>query len=146
MLNLRLSVKTKAGVEVTQLTHQLTGAEIRAHKAVIALPIKGMHLWSPDDPFLYDFTATVSANDICDEKSGHFGMREFTIKDGGFRLNSQPFTILGSNALSEWLWGRWGEIENKQKWLRWWPATPRNNKWGRTGINRLRNSVRPQFS
>jgi hypothetical protein len=70
------------------------GAEIR-------VPVPNAHLWSPEDPFLYDLTVVVrGAAGTVDSVGSYFGMR--TVSNGtdrsGFRriaLNGQPVFQLG---------------------------------------------------
>ncbi|MER3524887.1 MAG: hypothetical protein C4326_12770 [Ignavibacteria bacterium] len=64
-----------------------------------------MHLWSPDDPFLYELEPNVSLLEPSAPKSHPrgdscvvcFGMREFTIEDGDFYLNGKRIFLKGSN-------------------------------------------------
>jgi len=53
----------------------------------IAIPIKNQKLWSPDSPFLYDLTITMSdGNKIVDQVDGYFGMRKISVEfDGKFK-------------------------------------------------------------
>lgn len=61
------------------------------------LPISELHLWSPEDPFLYDLTLEVEQDGIvCDRISSYFGMRSFGIGPDAqgiarLTLNGQPY-------------------------------------------------------
>ena len=61
-----------------------------------AIPIKNMHSWTPDDPYLYDLKVTLGK----DEVTSYFGMRKFSTgrdKKGilRFYLNNEPFFFNG---------------------------------------------------
>jgi len=53
----------------------------------IFIPIKNQKLWSPDSPFLYDLTITMSdGTQIVDKVDGYFGMRKISVEqDGKFK-------------------------------------------------------------
>ena len=55
------------------------------------------HLWSPEDPFLYQVEAAVLENGVrIDAKRDRFGMREIVAgKDGTLLLNGRPYFIRG---------------------------------------------------
>lgn len=58
--------------------------------------IPNARLWSPEDPYLYTFTAKYG----CDEVKGYFGMRKFEKRRDvngiwRFYLNNEPYFILG---------------------------------------------------
>lgn len=63
------------------------------------------HLWSPDDPFLYELESEVSrlespapkTSPSCDACVVCFGMREFTIEGGDFYLNGKRIFLKGSS-------------------------------------------------
>ncbi|MGN0635184.1 MAG: glycoside hydrolase family 2 protein [Acutalibacteraceae bacterium] len=60
------------------------------------IPVPDPHLWSPEDPFLYDLTVTVSQNGkVTDTVNSYFGMRKFSVgNDGGVTrlfLNNKPY-------------------------------------------------------
>ena len=61
----------------------------------LTVPIADCHLWSPEDPFLYDLTVKTAG----DELTTRFGMREFKLDPvtGQARLNGQPYFLRGSN-------------------------------------------------
>ncbi|MEK6248940.1 MAG: hypothetical protein N2C12_12225 [Planctomycetales bacterium] len=70
----------------------------------IALPIKDARLWSPDDPFLYDLTVTLSSDEDddkdVDQVDSYFGMRKVSLgKDASgitrFQLNNQQLFMFG---------------------------------------------------
>lgn len=66
--------------------------------AVFHHAIDGMHLWSPDSPFLYELESQIvgpaSEGDSCAQV---FGMREFRIHDRDFILNGRKILLRGGN-------------------------------------------------
>lgn len=53
----------------------------------LLIPIKNQKLWSPDSPFLYDLTITLSdGSQVVDKVDGYFGMRKISVEqDGKFK-------------------------------------------------------------
>ena len=85
-----------------QLTVRMTDAQgkVVAEKTVgaynenvIVLPVKKAHLWSPEDPYLYDLAYTVKnkAGEVIDEVKSYVGMRKVHLADGYFYLNNKPY-------------------------------------------------------
>ena len=74
MQNLRIeAVASVAGKEIARVTG-LANAEL-----VLSLP--DLHLWSPDDPFLYDLKVTLNdAGKPLDAVSSYFGMRKIALR------------------------------------------------------------------
>lgn len=72
------------------------------------LPLKDVHLWSPEDPFLYDLKITLadSRGKVTDEVSSYFGMRSCTLgKVGGITrplLNGEFVFQLGPLDQGYW--------------------------------------------
>jgi len=62
-------------------------------EATVVLPVKKPHLWSPEDPFLYDLRLTVRSRDgrVLDEVKSYAGMRKVHLAGGYFWLNNQPY-------------------------------------------------------
>lgn len=63
--------------------------------------VKSPSLWSPDSPYLYTLSATVSSpnsSEILDSQTAHVGFRWFSF-DGakGFHLNGKPLKLRGFN-------------------------------------------------
>ena len=56
------------------------------------------HLWSPDDPYLYEATVRLKEKgQVIDEKTVKFGIRSFSFDAGkGFVLNGKPLLINGA--------------------------------------------------
>ncbi|MFI5963340.1 LamG-like jellyroll fold domain-containing protein [Streptomyces asoensis] len=105
-----------------EAAHASPGARVRAvardtHGRVVGkvtgpageelrLPIAGQHLWSPDDPYLYDLDVTLTDNGSTDKVGSYFGMREVGVeKVGGFRklvLNGKPIFSLATLDQGFW--------------------------------------------
>lgn len=64
----------------------------------LTLPVRKQHLWSPDDPYLYDLDVTLKDGRSTDTVESYFGMRSIGIqKVGGYQklvLNGKPFYSL----------------------------------------------------
>ncbi len=66
------------------------------NRVSIDLPIRNARLWSPDDPFLYVVTSEIRCGkELIDRHSVRFGMREFTVRKGGFFLNGERIVPKG---------------------------------------------------
>ncbi|WP_371604405.1 PA14 domain-containing protein [Streptomyces sp. NBC_01220] len=64
----------------------------------LSLPVAKQHLWTPDDPYLYDLKVTLDDGRSKDTVDSYFGMRSFGVaKVGGYQklvLNGKPFFSL----------------------------------------------------
>lgn len=62
------------------------------------IPIPSPQLWTCQDPVLYQLRCAVSdpTSGSVDVQETHFGMREFTVKDGQFFLNDEPIFLRGT--------------------------------------------------
>lgn len=79
-------VATATGVLGSELTEEAKRTLLDWYKATSALtittldiPITRAHLWTPDDPFLYNLTATVKGDDGTDTVKSYFGIRSLRI-------------------------------------------------------------------
>ncbi|MFG3007512.1 LamG-like jellyroll fold domain-containing protein [Streptomyces calvus] len=74
--------------------------------SALSLPVAGQHLWSPDDPYLYDLDVKLTDGRSTDRVGSYFGMREIGIEDvGGFRklvLNGKPIFSLATLDQGFW--------------------------------------------
>ncbi|WP_314225701.1 LamG-like jellyroll fold domain-containing protein [Streptomyces zaehneri] len=72
----------------------------------LRLPVAKQHLWSPDDPYLYDLDVTLTDGRSTDRVGSYFGMREVGIeKVGGFDklvLNGKPIFSLATLDQGFW--------------------------------------------
>lgn len=70
------------------------------------LRVARQHLWSPDDPYLYDLDITLKDGRSTDRVGSYFGMREIGIEEvGGFRklvLNGKPVFSLATLDQGFW--------------------------------------------
>ncbi|MER5897729.1 LamG-like jellyroll fold domain-containing protein [Streptomyces sp. NPDC001876] len=64
----------------------------------LSLPVAKQHLWTPNDPYLYDLEVTLKDGRSKDTVDSYFGMRSFGVaKVGGYQklvLNGKPFFSL----------------------------------------------------
>ncbi len=84
---LRVRVAAASAAETLQVEAQALAGGKEVGRATgpanqeLSLPITPMHLWSPDDPFLYDLRITLKEGDrIVDSVASYFGMRNIALK------------------------------------------------------------------
>ncbi|QQO09612.1 glycoside hydrolase family 2 protein [Breznakiella homolactica] len=75
----------------------------------VALEIPGARLWSPEDPYLYNVTASVADKDsrTVDSVVSYAGMRKVHIADGKIFLNNKPLyqrLVLDQGYYPDGLW------------------------------------------
>ncbi|MFF3286962.1 LamG-like jellyroll fold domain-containing protein [Streptomyces sp. NPDC003023] len=74
--------------------------------AELRLPVAEQHLWSPDDPYLYDLDVKLTDGRTTDSVDSYFGMRKIGIeKVGGFPklvLNGKPVFSLATLDQGFW--------------------------------------------
>ncbi|NEA80752.1 glycoside hydrolase family 2 [Actinospica acidiphila] len=72
----------------------------------LTLPVAKPHLWSPDDPYLYDLDVTLKDGRSTDTVDSYFGMRKIGIEDvGGYKklvLNGEPVFSLATLDQGFW--------------------------------------------
>ncbi len=72
----------------------------------LTLPVAKQHLWSPDDPYLYDLDVTLTDGRSSDRIRSYFGMRKIGVeKVGGFNklvLNGKPVFSLATLDQGFW--------------------------------------------
>ncbi|MGW6794397.1 LamG-like jellyroll fold domain-containing protein [Streptomyces chartreusis] len=72
----------------------------------LRLPVAKQHLWSPDDPYLYDLDVKLTDGRSTDKVGSYFGMRKIGIaKVGGFQklvLNGKPIFSLATLDQGFW--------------------------------------------
>lgn len=74
----------------------------------LSLPVHSPHLWSPDDPFLYDLRLTLlESNRVVDSVSSYFGMRKIALRkdsDGVMRMALNDQFVFEIGALDQGYW------------------------------------------
>lgn len=64
-----------------------------ANGTTLSIPLRKAHLWSPEDPYLYDVIFEMSDKDgkIVDRVFSYFGMRKIHAEGGRIYLNNEPY-------------------------------------------------------
>ncbi|MFJ8857931.1 PA14 domain-containing protein [Streptomyces sp. NPDC102451] len=77
---------------------KVVGTVTGAANSALSLPVAKQHLWTPDDPYLYDLEVTLKDGRSKDTVDSYFGMRSFGVaKVGNYQklvLNGKPFFSL----------------------------------------------------
>ncbi|MEU2026386.1 LamG-like jellyroll fold domain-containing protein [Streptomyces sp. NPDC016469] len=102
---LALKVKSEDASESARITAvardkkgKVVGTVTGPANSDLSLPVAKQHLWTPDDPYLYDLEVTLKDGRYKDTVDSYFGMRSVGIaKVGGYQkivLNGKPFFSL----------------------------------------------------
>jgi hypothetical protein len=85
--------------QVTNIYSEKTFVTCLHRKEInIEIPLKNAHLWSPNDPFLYEAVIEVKSGEIFSDRcTDIFGMRDFGTGGKSFVLNGKKIVLLGSN-------------------------------------------------
>ena len=112
ILRLRVAVNNFSGNLRIEAVAFVAGKEIARvagpANTELVLRLSNPHLWSPDDPFLYDLKVTLmDADKILDSVSSYFGMRKISLSkdDQGFTrmaLNDQCVFQIGTLDQGFW--------------------------------------------
>jgi hypothetical protein len=88
-----------SGKVVSSEIHNKTEVTCLSRKEIsVDIPINDAHLWTPDDPFLYEAIITAHSNNVLsDQIIEIFGMRDFGARGNKFSLNGEEIALLGSN-------------------------------------------------
>ncbi|MET7639962.1 PA14 domain-containing protein [Streptomyces sp. NPDC005438] len=82
--------RDKKGRQVGSVTGRANGD--------LRLPVPDAHLWTPDDPYLYDLEVTLTDGRSTDRVDSYFGMRSLSVRKVGgvpkLVLNGKPFFSL----------------------------------------------------
>ena len=94
-LILRLAPKKNPGIVTAEKTIKVK-LKAGENKITAVLTFEKVNLWSDTDPFLYTvITEIIRDYALLDNYAVNFGMREFTIKKGGFYLNGKKVILKG---------------------------------------------------
>ncbi len=68
-----------------------TSADLQWGETTVVLPLKRLHLWSPDDPFLYELELTLEtkAGKAVDRIESYFGLRSIALAGEKLLLNNR---------------------------------------------------------
>ena len=85
LLRVRVAAASGAGSIRVEVQALVGGKEVGRVAGLanqeLSLPISLMHLWSPDDPFLYDLQITLKDGEhVVDSVTSYFGMRKVALK------------------------------------------------------------------
>ncbi|WP_433395337.1 LamG-like jellyroll fold domain-containing protein [Streptomyces sp. CA-146814] len=96
------SAEASAGSRITAVARdhkgKVVGTVSGPANRKLSLQLKNPRLWSPDDPYLYDFDVSLTDGRSKDSVESYFGMRQLKVdKVGGYQklvLNGKPFFSL----------------------------------------------------
>ncbi len=110
-------------LQLTAETTQQTGLTVRATAstkgrtvgrvtgaagAALSVPVPKAHLWTPDDPFLYDLKVELlQGSKVVDTVTSYFGMREIGMKkgaDGKLRIALSGKILFNQSTLDQGFW------------------------------------------
>jgi hypothetical protein len=87
---------------------QEVGRVVGSPNLATNLPVRSPHLWSPDDPFLYDLRVTLRDGDrVVDSVSSYFGMRKIALRkdaEGVTRMALNDRFVFEIGALDQGFW------------------------------------------
>ncbi len=101
-----IDIRPAAGGEGEAVHRQVV--EIPRGRSLLDVPIEVAKAkpWSPDDPFLYQMTTSLSvADELPDALVVRFGFREFTFRDGYFRLNGKRLVLKSAHTVGHYPMG-----------------------------------------
>jgi hypothetical protein len=92
-LGITATAKNHPAANVARMSKQATLANGDS-QIDFSVPIPNAHLWSPDDPYLYELIIRVlDSGKVVASNQFTFGMRDFTIRENRFFLNGKPILI-----------------------------------------------------
>ena len=65
----------------------------------ITIPMQNVHLWSPDDPYLYDLSLTVRTAKTTESLHKRFGFKSFSVENGWFTLNGKRIWLSCAHSI-----------------------------------------------
>jgi hypothetical protein len=109
LVNVNVASASASGTDVVTVTVRakedgaVIGSASGAAGAQIPVAVPNAHLWSPDDPYLYDLDVAISGGDTA---KSYFGMRSIEISEVGgvqkIRLNGKPEFLLATLDQGYW--------------------------------------------
>ena len=113
ILTIHTKIANLKGDEVVRVSVKSDGKIISSAEGkagqVLSVPMKNAHLWSPDDPFLYDMELSLSrSGKIIDEVESYCAMRKVLL---GKNSNGQTSILLNNKPLFQY-----GTLDQG-----WWP-------------------------
>ncbi|WP_392567457.1 PA14 domain-containing protein [Actinacidiphila glaucinigra] len=109
-VTVRPGAGTSPGAKVTATAYtrdgRKAGSVTGAAGTALRLPVPRAHLWSPDDPYLYDLDVTLTDGRGKDRVRSYFGMRSIEVSPAGgtnrIKLNGKPVFVLATLDQGFW--------------------------------------------
>ncbi len=79
------------GLEITYQGKPVVATTVFGTNTVVTFKDEDLHLWSPENPSLYDVKITTAK----DKVTSYFAMRKFSAENGVFYLNNSPYFVNG---------------------------------------------------
>ena len=89
--------EARSGKEAGKASRRTAGdPKLKPQTIEVVVPLAGCHLWTPEDPFLYEARLSTGADAV----EIRFGMRSFTFDPASKRavLNGRPYFMRGTNV------------------------------------------------
>ena len=98
-LFLRIKIfEKKSKKQIASFEQQAESMRDRNTELMAEIPLKQIHAWRPEDPFLYTAEISVYYQDkLSDVVAKNFGMRDFERRGKFFYLNGDKYYLRGSN-------------------------------------------------
>lgn len=97
-VNLEVEITEKiSGKSVGKVHGRFVAKRDNLTGLILDIPLNDFKTWTPETPFLYNATATLTSKGGSDEFTKQFGMRDFTAKGKFFYLNGEKYPLRGTN-------------------------------------------------
>ncbi len=108
----RIETQASTGQELLEVSVRAGGVVVAEGSGPatrpLNIPIPSPHLWSPDEPYLYDLEIQLTRGDVMlDEVTGYFGMREISVgvdESGITRIMLNNEFVFQSGTLDQGYW------------------------------------------
>ncbi|MEU3795654.1 LamG-like jellyroll fold domain-containing protein [Streptomyces fructofermentans] len=111
------SAKARVEAVARDARGKVVGRVTGAAGTKLRLPVDKLHLWSPDDPYLYDLDVKLVDGRSTDTVDSYFGMRKISVeKVGGYQklvLNGKPVFSLATLDQGFWPDGLYTQPSDK---------------------------------